>query len=116
VLIHFDSDGYLLGPEDGVMVAVTGKGVHCCSASRPALLQGTARRLAACGFHIVERLLHLSELVTVSHIGWVGPDLSLFGAELCATELPQRFDALFDGVPEDLTSIRVQDDTYVPIR
>ncbi|PRF99433.1 hypothetical protein C6Q14_23420 [Burkholderia ambifaria] len=61
-------------------------------------------------------MLHLSELVTVSHIGWVGPDLSLFGAELCATEWPQRFDALFDGVPEDLTSIRVQDDTYVPIR
>lgn len=116
VPIHFDSDGYLLGPEDGVMVAVTGKGIYCCSASRPVLACGTARRLSARRFRVVDRLLHISELVTVSRMGWVGPDFRLLGAELLRQERPQHFGDLFDGVPEDLANVHLQDDTYIPIR
>lgn len=115
VPIHFNSEGYLLGPEDGVVVAVTGQGTHCCSASRPILAMGTARRLEARGLHIVEHPLHLSELVMVSHMGWVDRDFRLFGAELRAGGRPERFDGVFDGVPEDLASISMQDDIHIKI-
>lgn len=108
--IHFDSDGYLLGPEDGVLVAVTERGIHCMSVSRPVLVHGTARRLGACGYRIVAGPLHLSELVEVSGLGWVGNDFRLFEATLLRHERGMSVDAL----PDYLASVPMQDDILIP--
>ncbi|ASL49066.1 hypothetical protein bAD24_p01885 (plasmid) [Burkholderia sp. AD24] len=79
--VFFDCDGYLQGPQEGVLVAFMDERIVCVSSFHPVFAHAAARRLELPQRPAATRL-HLSELAQALSFGWVTPDFRLVDAAL----------------------------------